>query len=65
MSSRRQHTSISPVSRQVSGPPPTRDGAPLTQRVAGLPATVPFTGPEALERRSGRPFTLRLGANES
>lgn len=30
-----------------------------------LPATVPFTGPEALERRSGRPFTARLGANEN
>ncbi|HUY77743.1 MAG TPA: aminotransferase class I/II-fold pyridoxal phosphate-dependent enzyme [Ktedonobacterales bacterium] len=40
-------------------------GAPLTRLVAGLPATVPFTGPEALERRSGRPFILRLGANES
>jgi len=38
---------------------------PTTRLVAGLPATVPFVGPEALERASGRPFTLRLGANES
>lgn len=31
----------------------------------GLPATVPFTGPETLERRSGVPLRARLGANES
>jgi histidinol-phosphate aminotransferase len=37
----------------------------VTRVVANLPATVPFVGPEALERQSGRPFTLRLGANES
>jgi histidinol-phosphate aminotransferase len=41
--------------------PPAR----LTDLAAGLPATVPFTGPETLERRAGRPFTARLGANES
>lgn len=39
--------------------------SPVTRLVRDLPATVPFVGPEALERRSGRPFTLRLGANES
>ncbi|MDR3692161.1 MAG: aminotransferase class I/II-fold pyridoxal phosphate-dependent enzyme [Fimbriimonas sp.] len=33
--------------------------------VAGLPATTPFVGPEALERRIGRTIELRLGANES
>ncbi|MTH77675.1 pyridoxal phosphate-dependent aminotransferase [Paracoccus aestuariivivens] len=32
---------------------------------AGLPATVPFTGPETLERRRGVPFVARLGANEN
>lgn len=32
---------------------------------AGLPATVPFTGPETLERRAGHPFRARLGANEN
>ena len=32
---------------------------------AGLPATVPFVGPETLERRSGRLFAARLGANEN
>ena len=32
---------------------------------AGLPATVPFTGPETLERRRGAPFRARLGANEN
>ena len=37
----------------------------LTQLALSLPATVPFTGPETLERLSGRPFQARLGANES
>jgi histidinol-phosphate aminotransferase len=37
----------------------------FTRLVASLPPTVPFTGPETLARRSGIPFTLRLGANES
>lgn len=35
---------------------------PLAER---LPATVPFVGPEALERSRGRGFTARIGANES
>jgi histidinol-phosphate aminotransferase len=35
---------------------------PLAQ---SLPATVPFVGPEAIERRRGRGFTARIGANES
>jgi len=30
-----------------------------------MPAMTPFVGPEALERRRGRPFRYRLGANES
>ncbi len=33
--------------------------------LAGLPATTPFVGPETLQRRLGRPYDLRLGANES
>jgi histidinol-phosphate aminotransferase len=37
----------------------------LTGIVDALPATIPFVGPEALERRSGTALTLRLGANES
>ncbi|WP_062016423.1 pyridoxal phosphate-dependent aminotransferase [Aureimonas sp. AU4] len=37
----------------------------FTPRTQSLPATVPFVGPEALERRLGRPFRARLGANES
>jgi histidinol-phosphate aminotransferase len=37
----------------------------LTPLAASLPASVPFTGPETLERRIGRHFTARLGANES
>lgn len=37
----------------------------LTPHATTLPSTVPFTGPEALERRSGHPFRARLGANES
>jgi histidinol-phosphate aminotransferase len=40
-------------------------GARLTDLALSLPATVPFTGPEALERRTGIAFTARLGANES
>ena len=32
---------------------------------AGLPATVPFIGPETLQRQRGRPFAARLGANEN
>jgi len=37
----------------------------LTTIAQGLPDTVPFTGPEALERRTGSPFRARVGANES
>ncbi|MEM1266860.1 MAG: pyridoxal phosphate-dependent aminotransferase [Pseudomonadota bacterium] len=36
-----------------------------TEVVTGLPASVPFVGPEAQERALGRPFEARLGANES
>ncbi len=38
---------------------------PFTDHVRGLPASVPFVGPEAQERARGRPFRARLGANES
>ncbi|TVQ54193.1 MAG: pyridoxal phosphate-dependent aminotransferase [Rhodobacteraceae bacterium] len=38
---------------------------PFTPLVAGLPARVPFVGPEAQERARGAPFRARLGANES
>ena len=37
----------------------------LTPLAAQLPATVPFTGPETLERTRGQMFRARLGANES
>ena len=37
----------------------------LTPLADSLPSTVPFVGPEALERRTGIAFELRLGANES
>lgn len=43
----------------------TVDGLRFGRIVAGLPASVPFLAPEAIERKTGRPFTLRLGANES
>ena len=36
-----------------------------TDLVAGLPASVPFVGPEAQERARGAGFVARLGANES
>jgi histidinol-phosphate aminotransferase len=42
-----------------------RMAIPFTPLVAALPATVPFVGPETLERQRGRPFRARLGANES
>lgn len=32
--------------------------------VDSLPATIPFVGPEKLERENGQPFRARLGANE-
>ena len=37
----------------------------LTPLARSLPDTVPFTGPEALERRTGTAFRARVGANES
>jgi len=38
---------------------------PLTKLVESLPATIPFVGPETLEREIGRTFDARIGANES
>ena len=38
---------------------------PFNSIVRELPATTPFVGPEAIERRTGRRFDLRIGANES
>src|SRR5688500_17523229 len=38
---------------------------PFTSIVQNLPSPVPFVPPEAIERRMGHPFKLRLGANES
>ncbi len=37
----------------------------ITFVVEALPHTVPFVGPEQMERMRGRPFRARLGANES
>lgn len=37
----------------------------LTPLAQSLPSSVPFVGPETQERRLGRPFAARLGANES
>jgi len=38
---------------------------PFTPLVETLPSSVPFVGPEALERRTGVKFRARIGANES
>ena len=38
---------------------------PLTPLAESLPASIPFVGPEATERKMGKPFEARLGANES
>jgi aspartate/methionine/tyrosine aminotransferase len=40
-------------------------GPRFTPLVENLPASVPFVGPETQERRLGRTFAARLGANES
>jgi histidinol-phosphate aminotransferase len=37
----------------------------FTKVLADLAPMTPFVGPETLERRRGRPYKLRLGANES
>ena len=37
----------------------------FTPLVDSLPATIPFVGPETLERRRGEAFRVRVGANES
>ena len=41
------------------------DRSPLHPPRAGLPAAVPFVGPETQERERGAAFRARLGANES
>ncbi len=38
---------------------------PFTQHVQSLPDTVPFVGPETIERQLGKHFIARIGANES
>lgn len=40
-------------------------GPELAAIIAALPATVPFVGPEVIERKTGTKFKARLGANES
>lgn len=37
----------------------------FTPLIQSLPASVPFVGPEALERQHGRKIAARIGANES
>lgn len=37
----------------------------FTDHIKGLPTTIPFIGPESIERTSGQPFKARIGANES
>lgn len=38
---------------------------PFTRHVQTLPDTVPFVGPETIERQLGKRFIARIGANES
>ncbi|MEO0676238.1 MAG: pyridoxal phosphate-dependent aminotransferase [Pseudomonadota bacterium] len=42
-----------------------KEEARLTPLAASLPASVPFVGPETMERVRGAPFDARIGANES
>ena len=37
----------------------------FSKTLAAVPAMMPFVGPETIERRLGRTFDLRIGANES
>ena len=37
----------------------------MTSLAESLPSSVPFVGPETLERVTGKPFLARIGANES
>ncbi len=37
----------------------------FTDLIKSLPVTIPFVGPETLERRTGAPYQARIGANES
>ncbi|HXV30697.1 MAG TPA: pyridoxal phosphate-dependent aminotransferase [Sinorhizobium sp.] len=37
----------------------------FTPLIQSLPATIPFVGPEAIERQRGRRIAARIGANES
>ena len=39
-------------------------GPRFTEIVQGLPSMVPFVAPEEIERSQGKPFAVRLGANE-
>jgi histidinol-phosphate aminotransferase len=43
----------------------TNERPRLTPLAESLPSTVPFVGPENQERKRGRPFRARLGANEN
>lgn len=45
--------------------PTTLMAIPFTPLITTLPASVPFVGPETLERQRGKPFKARIGANES
>lgn len=38
---------------------------PFTPLIEKLPATVPFIGPDTIERQTGRRFRARIGANEN
>ena len=40
-------------------------GPKLAAPIAALPPTVPFVGAEVIERKRGKPFAARIGANES
>ncbi len=43
----------------------SRAVVPYSKIVDSIPAMVPFVAPEEIEEQVGRPFLLRLGANES
>ena len=62
---RQEMPRVALASSELLRPNPRMETPILTSLAQSLPSTVPFVGPETLERSLGRSFSARLGANES
>jgi histidinol-phosphate aminotransferase len=58
-------TKLSIVCRLSTGHAAMPAFSRFTPLISSLPSTVPFVGPETLERNSGAPVKARIGANEN